>query len=405
MPAPITAYWEARLAYWKAIPEDFRITIGLAVLAALLLALAIWWLWWRLPRRVVARLALDDPKARADVEDNYRKTVGQVLGGIAVLLGAGLAYLQFSQQQLSSHDLLISNQVSKGFEQLGNPAVVVRLGGIYALEGVMNNSEQYHRPVLEALSAFVREGAKLPTTPPTPGTPTQGPLTDVQAALTVIGRRSDGPGVVDLTKANIARAELGGGDFIDANLTFADLTFANLTRANLTGADLTFANLIGANLTDADLTNAHLEGTKLGGASLRGVNLRGVNLRSASLNNAHLDGATLTGANLTYAHLDEANLSGANLTGAGLTNAYLDGANLTGANLTGAGLTNAYLDGANLTGANLTGADLTNAHLNGATLTGTRLDGQKQLYEACGLHAALPTGLTLKPCWSAGEQN
>jgi hypothetical protein len=101
------------------------------------------------------------------VEDNFRKTIGQLLGGAAVLLGAVLAYLQFSQQQQTSQqqfsrqqqasrELLISNQVSKGFEQLGSERVVVRLGGIYALEGVMNTSEQYHLPVLEALCALRR---------------------------------------------------------------------------------------------------------------------------------------------------------------------------------------------------------------------------------------------------------
>jgi hypothetical protein len=60
-----------------------------------------WWLWWRLPKRQVNRLSLKirDAKARADVEDNFRKTIGQLLGGAAVLVGAGLAYLQFSQQQ------------------------------------------------------------------------------------------------------------------------------------------------------------------------------------------------------------------------------------------------------------------------------------------------------------------
>jgi hypothetical protein len=47
-----------------------------------------WWLWWRLPQHYVARLAIQihDPKARADAEDNLRKTVGQALGGAAVLL-------------------------------------------------------------------------------------------------------------------------------------------------------------------------------------------------------------------------------------------------------------------------------------------------------------------------------
>src|SRR6516165_5257208 len=94
---------------------------GVVVLAAAVLGGA-WWLWWRLPKRQVDRLRLRirDPKARAELEDNYRKTIGQLLGGAAVLIGAALAYLQFTQQQRASHDLLISNQVSKGFELLGN---------------------------------------------------------------------------------------------------------------------------------------------------------------------------------------------------------------------------------------------------------------------------------------------
>jgi hypothetical protein len=90
---------------------------------------------------------------------------------------------QFSEQQQASRDLLISNQVSKGFEQLGNEkSIVVRLGGIYALEGVMNNSQQYHQSVLEALCAFVRDGTRTMTG-------NGPPATDIQAALTVIGRR------------------------------------------------------------------------------------------------------------------------------------------------------------------------------------------------------------------------
>jgi hypothetical protein len=73
-----------------------------------------WWLWWRLPKRQVDRLRLTirDAKARADVEDNFRKTIGQLLGGAAVLIGAGFAYLQFTQQQ-ASHELLIVIRLQK----------------------------------------------------------------------------------------------------------------------------------------------------------------------------------------------------------------------------------------------------------------------------------------------------
>jgi hypothetical protein len=192
--------------------------VVIAVAAASALLFGIWWLWWRLPKWQVNRLALTirDPKARADVEDNFRKTVGQALGGAAVLIGAAFALFQFLQQQKAAqeqqeraqiqfreqqkaaHDLLISNQVSKGFEQLASDKIEMRLGGLYALEGVMNTSEQYHGPVLEALCAFVREHTSIGKT-----VSEKQPATDIQAALTVIGRRAEGPGTLDLNTTRV----------------------------------------------------------------------------------------------------------------------------------------------------------------------------------------------------------
>src|SRR3954452_5997260 len=81
--------------------------VGGAIALALLGAL-VWLLWWRLPKQQAERLrsTLPDTKARADVEDNFRKTIGQLLGGAAVLLGAGFAYLQFSAQQENARQQL-----------------------------------------------------------------------------------------------------------------------------------------------------------------------------------------------------------------------------------------------------------------------------------------------------------
>jgi hypothetical protein len=91
-PALLWAIWWL----WQLLSPQWvsRTIIAIAIMALVFLA-AIWWLWWRLPRRQVARLALKirDPRARADVEDNFRKTVGQALGGAAVLIGAGAAYI------------------------------------------------------------------------------------------------------------------------------------------------------------------------------------------------------------------------------------------------------------------------------------------------------------------------
>jgi hypothetical protein len=108
-----------------------------------------------------------------------------------VLVAAGAAYygtlqtLQANQDEAEKR--LISDQVSKAFEHLGNTnSLMVRLGGIYALESVMNTSKQYYHSILEALSEFVRHGTKAEKGDGPPGT-------DMQAALTVIGRRRGGP--------------------------------------------------------------------------------------------------------------------------------------------------------------------------------------------------------------------
>jgi uncharacterized protein YjbI with pentapeptide repeats len=352
------------------IPD--HIWLPIAVVASVFAALAFWW-WW--PKWQVNRMALEirDPKARADVEDNFRRTVGQLLGGAAVLFGAWLAFLQFSeqqqtaqsqieQQQQAARDLLISNQVSKGLEQLASDKMAMRLGGIYALEGVMNTSErpeQYRGPVLEMLCAFVREYTIGKTV-------SEKPATDIQAALTVIARRK-GQEPPDLADANIPGANLGR-----ANLRGADLNGADLNSAYLSRADLTGANLIGANLTGANLTGANLSRVDLTGADLSGANLG-----LADLNGAYLSGANLTGANLSHTNLRSADLSGANL---------------RGANLIGTNLSVAYL----------IGADLTGTTLSGANLRGAKNLIQTQLNEACGNNETeLPEGFDLtllKPC-------
>ena len=374
------------------------LTVGVIAGSAVLLAAVGFWWWW--PKRQADRLRLTirDPKARADVEDNLRKTIGQLLGGAAVLIGGALAYLQFSQQQQTSqqqfsrqqqasHDLLISNQVSKGFEQLGSDRVVVRLGGIYALEGVMNTSEQYHRPVLEALSAFVRDGTRTETGD-------GPPAIDIQAALTVIGRRV-GP---DLTATHIPMADLradfvtGRPDLTAAHIPMADLAFGHLSRARLRGADLSGANLFGA-----DLSSAYLSVANLGGANLLGADLSHADLSYAKLSHANLFGANVNGANVSYADLSHAVLSHAKLSHADLSVTNLGDVDLSAADLRGASLPGANLRGADLRYADLSDADLSAADLSAADLTNA-IVSQTRLQFACGIDVKLASSLTVKPC-------
>jgi uncharacterized protein YjbI with pentapeptide repeats len=309
--AALALPWAIWWLWGRLSPQWDRRTVIAIAIVALALLWAIWWLWWRLPQRQVAQLTIQipDPEARANVEDNFRKAVGQALGGAAVLLGVGAAYLQFTQQQQASRDLLTSNQVAKGFEQLAGEKAAMRLGGIYALEGVMNTSEQYHQPVLEALCAFVRDDTIGMIV-------NDRPVTDVQAALTVIGRRTEG-GQVDLHNSRIRNASLNRADLSRADLRGADLRGvllrgADLHRANLSHADLSRADLRGADLSLADLRGATLIGAQL---TERDYSIVGIPPRSADLTNANLTGADLTDAEVRSNQLEGA--CGANVKNAG----------------------------------------------------------------------------------------
>ena len=284
----------------------------------------------------------------------------------------------------------VAGRYARAAGQLGSGKVDVRLGGIYALERVAYDSPQHHPAVMDVLAAFVREHSHARRSPLArhkqparhPGRTTRP---DVQAAITVIGRRGARH---DCQLINLDHADLAGVNLTRANLAYANLAYTNLARADLTGADLTGADLTGAGLKGADLTGAHLTGAILRGVDLTRANLTRANLATeglfgraaragllgADLTYANLTGANLKGANLSGANLPAADLTGADLTGAifkdaDLTRAKLTRANLTREDLTGAGLFRANLPGADLTGANLSGADLTRAGLTGADLT------------------------------------
>ncbi|MFG3421016.1 pentapeptide repeat-containing protein [Micromonospora sp. NPDC048063] len=251
------------------------------------------------------------------------------------------------QQRLTAQGQ-ITDRFTKAVEQLGQPGpekVDVRLGAIYALERIMRDSADDQPAVVDILTAFVRVHSPAPKrlTPPSPLT------IDIQAALTVLGRRDSthdnkgGPKgplrrVLDLAKTDLHSASLAGASLAGADLPEADLRGADLTAADLTGADLTAAILVDTNLAGADLTHAHLPGAILY-ANLRGANLIGADLHGADLSSAKLTGANLADANLTRADLATVNLTDAYLRGAYLRGAYLRGADLRSADLTDANLT------------------------------------------------------------------
>jgi uncharacterized protein YjbI with pentapeptide repeats len=263
---------------------------------------------------------------------------------------------------------------TKAIGKLGSKRLEARIGGVYALERVALASPRDHSTVMEVLAAFIREHSREKWPPlelaadDDRNARTTRP--DVQAAITVMGRRNHGN---DCQPVNLNGADLTAADLTDAQLTDAQLCAADLTNANLASANLTNAQLVRANLTDANLVRANLRGANLCDANLTNANLANANLADANLADAQLGRANLTNANLTNANLASANLADAQLGRANLTDANLVGADLADAQLVRADLTDVNLRGANLCVADLTNADLTNADLTNANLTNANL--------------------------------
>jgi len=225
-------------------------------------------------------------KERLDAEADIRSSLIQLIGGTVLVMGLYFTARGFRLTR-EGH---ITDRYAKAIELLGSDKLEGRIGGVYALERLAKDSpERDSSTILEVLCAYVREHAPWPP-PDQPRRATGGdaeasrpphPDTDVQAALTALGRRQrmDGERPLDLRIT-----DLRGADLVGADLKGALLFLAHLEGAYLWGA---------AHLEGAQMERACLDGATLRDVYLRGADLRGVSLVGADLTGAHLDGTDL----------------------------------------------------------------------------------------------------------------
>jgi Pentapeptide repeats (8 copies) len=246
----------------------------LIVLGALLLLIGI----WKIPQWYAASWELlPDPRDRAKLESDTRTTMVQAAGGIVLLIG-----LFFTAKTLrTTQEGQITDRFTKAINQLGETGpekLAIRLGGIYALERIARDSERDHWPIMEILTAYVREHAPW-AEDKKDHLPLQ-PDPSVQAVLTVLGRRP----------RTYHKGEKHGLDLTLSNLRFARLESTHLEGANLANTHLEGALLTGAHLENAFLSYTHLEGANLAGAHLENAVLSRTHLEEANLAGAHLEG-------------------------------------------------------------------------------------------------------------------
>jgi len=249
------------------------------------------------------------PSERVKAENDVRTTLLQGVGGLLLVAGAIATWRQLHVNREGQ----VTERFTRAIDQLGSEKLAVRLGGIYALERIAKDSSRDHSAVMEILTAFVRtsvpwkDSAENQHSPEGAADEKKHPAfaTDIQAVLTVLGRR-------------VLWRKERPLHLVHTDLRETDLAFAHLEGAHLAGAHLEGADLQGAHLERAGLWDAHLEGADLEGADLEGADLPGAHLAGANLKRAHLAGANLQLVDLRGTYLEGADLAGADLRGAHL---------------------------------------------------------------------------------------
>ena len=282
-----------RIARWRGVRQAVtRLVIVLMALFFLVVAVLV------VPTYLAPRSSFGSAADAVHAQNDARGLMLQGVGGLVLLLGAYVtwrqlqlnrdalennlrattAQLKASQDQLTiAQEGQITQRFAQSVDQLGSAQIVVRLGGIYALERIARNSPADAATIGEILSSYIRQHAARPVHGGSEDAPLEGgPVpdhlqvraADVQAALTVLAKGELQPGVgerlrlmhTDLRRANLWEAQLTGADLEGAHLGWAWMRLARLDRADLTDADLRQADLAGANLEGAGRrTHASLE--------------------------------------------------------------------------------------------------------------------------------------------------
>lgn len=240
------------------------------IIAGFLLFSALGLLIFALPLWLVTEFTSHAAKSRWQEVASLRAMFVQLLGGLALLTGVYFAGQTFRLSRRSHQN----ERFAQAIENLGNQdSEAVRAGGAFILYALATEQDYFWPLLEEVLAVVVRERMQ--------SRETGKAYSDVQAALTVLGRRPQRPGGkkgspirlrgLDLSEFELSRANLDRVDFEGTVLQGADLIGAKLTRAKLRGCNFDAADLSGAILTEADCRGATFTGTNLFQTNLRNV--------------------------------------------------------------------------------------------------------------------------------------
>ena len=192
------------------------------------------------------------------------------------------------------------------------PNLEVRIGAIYALERIAQDSDRDHVQIMEILCTYIRQNSPARSAIPVdvevdgfsvkswlPEIPI--PRIDIQTALYVLGRRNEGQIKIereldyrfDLTSTNLQRANFQGLNFAAADFTDSYLDASSLEGAEFSDAIFKHASMIKCQFSEAKLAGASFFAADLQYAKhprflLEAKTLMGAILRGTTFHNCHI---------------------------------------------------------------------------------------------------------------------
>lgn len=362
--------------------DFFRTSPGVAtvIVVAILIFLYIG------PKMRVRKIKEKEGKGPVELENDYRQTLVQIFGGVAIIatVWGAVDNARIARQSMElTRQGQVADRTFKAMDMLSQPNNVdSKLAAIYALEEVANEDPKSEWQITETLYNYVLIHSSWSKTSPsqTPG----GSKADMRAIGNYLSRRpymgEDGKCLEPHQCWDYEKGIPPQKDRLEWDKKIINLPHADLRQVFLEGAMLKTANINNSHLEHGWLRHAHLENSYGQEVFLADADLSDSYWLFANLKGAHLSEAQLCRARMQHVYAESADLENADMENSNWSDSpQFRKANLKNANLNctlwkGADMQRLVLDGATLSGADLTGAlNLTKEQLEKATGDGSTI--------------------------------
>ena len=196
---------------------------------------------------------------------------------------------------------LLNDRYQRGAQLLGNDDLSVRMAGIYSLQRLAEDSDQYDLQVMQVFCAFVRNHTEDDESVSRRSERIirldKVISEDVQTALAAVRKRCQ----LEQSQFKLPKftVDLSGAILNGCDLSKMDLSGANLYGAQLNNCDLSESSLSGADVGRANFHNAYLNKSILSGATFWRTDLSDISGDMIDISHTNIQHSSFSSASWT----------------------------------------------------------------------------------------------------------